>query len=148
MQLVKTCQSLDWFIKYGLTKLGHESARRITVLPELRIVESDLPKEVIKLRNKIIQQMTQSEHEDITIAKKRTLDSEAKSIIMELRRLCPHTFVLSYDGYEGDSYPEWENAKYGERKCATCELTEFSISTREDIENSVNSHVAHFLSPY
>lgn len=118
--------------KIRLERTLQEKNNRAIALEELKIVKSSLPKPVLVLRKRLTIHIENAKSENITIARKKQLDAEINKITAELHKTCPHTFILSYDGYEGSYLNEYSDARHGHRRCVICGFSEFSGSTKND----------------
>ncbi|MDO8523551.1 MAG: hypothetical protein Q7S12_04740 [bacterium] len=111
----------------------HEKIREMFRLKELLIVEAGLPSELVKWRENIIAKMQKSQRKDITIEQKESLEKEVEQRIQNLRQFCPHNFVLSYDCYEGSYTHDYEDSRYGHRRCVACTYFDQSKSVKENV---------------
>lgn len=102
-------------------------------LKEQITIRQGLPASLHQLRSQILQKKEEATHRDITIERKEILEKEIGESIQRLQDMCPHTFVLSYDGYEGSYLDDCSDAYHGVHVCVICSLKESSKSTSEDV---------------
>ena len=107
--------------------------RTIRGLKEQITIRQGLPASLHQLRSQILQKKEEATRRDITIERKEILEKEIRESIQRLQDMCPHAFILSYDGYEGSHLNEWNGAHCGVHVCVICSLKESSKSTSEDV---------------
>lgn len=122
----------DIRIREDLEKQLRDLEKEMQAASEMAIISCHLPKKAIVLRKRIISMLEKAKSDKITVAKKKFLETSIEIDIARLQKMCPHKFLLSYDGYEGNYLNEYSDACYGARLCMTCSLREFSTSTRLD----------------
>ncbi len=108
------------------------------LLEEMLLVLAGVNPLVEELREKIMAAEKDAARRDITVAKASSLEAETACLKEQLKKLCCHTFVVSYDGYRGSYAYDYENLRYGHRVCAVCEFRENSVSAKEDIYEILN----------
>jgi len=101
-------------------------------LEERKTAKARLPAVVLRERKLLVEKIKLVESGDITVRMKSSLESEIERQKKQLRDICPHTFILDYDGYGGSHAYDYEDAHYGTRLCIICGHFEYSKSTTED----------------
>jgi len=90
-------------------------------------------KEISALRAEIIALREIESSEDSTVREVGEARRNVSSKIAQLQKICPHDFLMGYNGYEGSYSYDRDDAYSGQRKCVVCGLTDREKdSTRQE----------------
>ena len=101
------------------------------MLAKAKVVARGIPEPTRSLREEIIRKTAES-GKDMLISQKIALEAEIARLQEEIKKICTHPFVVSYDGYCGSRSRGYEDCRYGKRVCLVCAFTETSKSTDRD----------------
>lgn len=119
--------------KKSLESASFEVRWELRRIHELLIVDEGFSKECVRLRGDVISKIKLSQSKDITVGEKESLEIGIATLNEMLTAICPHNFLLSYDGYSGSYSNDYDDARYGVRRCVICTFHERSESTKNDI---------------
>ena len=99
---------------------------------EAQVINSGVPKEILRLRIKLLVDIERSRSDKITIATKERLDREIYTAKKELGLVCKHPFVFHKNGYEGSPSQDYENGRPSIRYCVICNFEERAKNLKQD----------------
>ncbi|MDP1689821.1 MAG: hypothetical protein Q8L52_01280 [bacterium] len=117
----------------GAERDCRNATNQITETMNRLFVRSALTPELLNARRNCLAQIRRSGDDKISVRKQKELQASNTIALASLQKLCTHPFVFSYDGYGGSRLMDYDDAYYGHRVCALCNLHETSAATRNDI---------------